>query len=59
MKAAINLIGVPVAEPYPLYAPFSRNEIAALAAILRADGAGAAIQRDRRSLIRAYAICVR
>ena len=34
MKAAMNLIGVPVGEPYPPYAPLSRDEIAALAAAL-------------------------
>ena len=35
MKAALNLIGVPVGEPYPPYAPLTREEIAALAAVLR------------------------
>lgn len=34
MKAAMNLIGLPVGEPYPPYAPLSRDEIAALAAVL-------------------------
>ena len=36
MKAAMNLIGIPVGEPYPPYAPLSREEQAALAATLRA-----------------------
>jgi 4-hydroxy-tetrahydrodipicolinate synthase len=36
MKAAMNLIGVPTGEPYPPYAPLSRDEIQALAAVLRA-----------------------
>jgi len=36
MKAAMNLIGIPVGEPYPPYAPLSRDEITALAATLRA-----------------------
>ncbi len=35
MKAAMNLIGVPVGDPYPPYAPLSREETAALAAYLR------------------------
>ena len=35
MKAAMSLIGVPVGEPYPPYVPLSRDEIAALAAVLR------------------------
>ena len=35
MKAAINLIGVPVGTPYPPYAPLSPDEINALAAVLR------------------------
>jgi len=35
MKAAMNLIGVPVGDPYPPYAPLSREETAALAAFLR------------------------
>jgi 4-hydroxy-tetrahydrodipicolinate synthase len=35
MKAAMNLIGVPVGEPYPPYAPLSRDETTALAALLR------------------------
>jgi 4-hydroxy-tetrahydrodipicolinate synthase len=35
MKAAMNLIGVPVGEPYPPYAPLSRDEVAALGALLR------------------------
>ncbi len=35
MKAAMNLIGVTVGEPYPPYASLSREEITALAAVLR------------------------
>jgi 4-hydroxy-tetrahydrodipicolinate synthase len=35
MKAALNLIGVPVGEPYPPYAALSRGESEALAAVLR------------------------
>jgi len=35
MKAAMNLIGIPVGEPYPPYVSLSRNEMAALAAVLR------------------------
>jgi 4-hydroxy-tetrahydrodipicolinate synthase len=35
MKAAMNLIGVPVGEPYPPYAPLSREESAALGSFLR------------------------
>src|SRR5262249_47932037 len=35
MKAAMNLIGVPVGDPYPPYASLSADEIAALAAVLR------------------------
>jgi 4-hydroxy-tetrahydrodipicolinate synthase len=35
MKAAMNLIGVPVGDPYPPYVPLSREEITALAALLR------------------------
>jgi 4-hydroxy-tetrahydrodipicolinate synthase len=35
MKAAMNLIGIPVGEPYPPYAPLTREETAALAAFLR------------------------
>jgi len=35
MKAAMNLIGVPVGDPYPPYASLSVDEIAALAAVLR------------------------
>ena len=34
MKAAMNLIGVPVGAPYPPYAPLSRDEIVALAVVL-------------------------
>ena len=35
MKAAMNLIGIPTGDPYPPYAPLSREETAALAAFLR------------------------
>jgi len=35
MKAAMNLIGIPVGEPYPPYAPLTRDEMTALAATLR------------------------
>ena len=37
MKAAMNLIGVPVGDPYPPYASLSADEIDALAAVLRAS----------------------
>jgi 4-hydroxy-tetrahydrodipicolinate synthase len=35
MKAAMTLIGIPAGEPYPPYAPLSRDEMAALAATLK------------------------
>jgi 4-hydroxy-tetrahydrodipicolinate synthase len=35
MKAAMNLIGVPVGNPYPPYSPLTGEEIAALTAVLR------------------------
>src|SRR6476620_5652608 len=35
MKAAMNLIGVPVGEPYPPYVSLTREELAAMAAVLR------------------------
>jgi 4-hydroxy-tetrahydrodipicolinate synthase len=35
MKAAMNLIGIPAGEPYPPYAPLSRDEMTSLAATLR------------------------
>jgi 4-hydroxy-tetrahydrodipicolinate synthase len=35
MKAAMNLIGVAVGEPYPPYVPLTREELAAMAAVLR------------------------
>jgi len=35
MKAAMNVIGVPVGDPYPPYASLSADEITALAAVLR------------------------
>jgi 4-hydroxy-tetrahydrodipicolinate synthase len=35
MKAAMNLIGVPVGDPYPPYAPISGEDLAALAAYLK------------------------
>jgi 4-hydroxy-tetrahydrodipicolinate synthase len=36
MKAAMNLIGVTVGDPYPPYVPLTRDEITALGATLRA-----------------------
>jgi 4-hydroxy-tetrahydrodipicolinate synthase len=41
MKAAMNLIGVPVGAPYPPYAPLSREETTALAALLKTTVLGA------------------
>ncbi len=35
MKAAMDLIGVPAGDPYPPFAPLTREESAALAALLR------------------------
>ena len=35
MKAAMNLIGLPVGDPYPPYAPLSRDEMTALEATLK------------------------
>jgi dihydrodipicolinate synthase/N-acetylneuraminate lyase len=35
MKAAMNLIGIAVGEPYPPYVSLNRDEQAALAATLR------------------------
>jgi len=35
MKAAMNLIGVAAGEPYPPYASLTRDETAALAALLK------------------------
>jgi 4-hydroxy-tetrahydrodipicolinate synthase len=35
MKAAMNLIGVPAGDPYPPYASLNRDEIAALATLLK------------------------
>ena len=40
MKAAMNLIGIPAGDPYPPYAPLSRDEIQALAATLKATALG-------------------
>jgi 4-hydroxy-tetrahydrodipicolinate synthase len=40
MKAALNLIGVPVGDPYPPYAPLNRDEMEALAKVLRATVLG-------------------
>ncbi len=42
MKAAMNLIGVPVGDPYPPYAPIAGDDLAALAAYLKKHGARAA-----------------
>jgi 4-hydroxy-tetrahydrodipicolinate synthase len=36
MKAAMNLIGIPAGDPYPPYAPLSRDEMQALRATLQA-----------------------
>lgn len=35
MKAAMNLIGIPAGDPYPPYAPLSKDEVASLAATLK------------------------
>jgi 4-hydroxy-tetrahydrodipicolinate synthase len=35
MKAALNLIGVPAGDPYPPYTPLNREEMEALATVLR------------------------
>ena len=35
MKAAMNLIGVPVGDPYPPYAPLNSDELAAMAGVLK------------------------
>jgi len=35
MKAAMNLIGVPAGDPYPPYVPLTRDEINAMAALLK------------------------
>ena len=35
MKAAMNLIGIPVGDPYPPYLPVSRDDTAALASYLK------------------------
>jgi 4-hydroxy-tetrahydrodipicolinate synthase len=35
MKAAMNLIGVPVGDPYPPYAPLNGDEVAAMANVLK------------------------
>jgi hypothetical protein len=35
MKAALNLVGVPVGDPYPPYAALGKDEVSALAAVLR------------------------
>jgi 4-hydroxy-tetrahydrodipicolinate synthase len=32
MKAAMNLVGIAAGDPYPPYAPLSRDEMTALAA---------------------------
>jgi 4-hydroxy-tetrahydrodipicolinate synthase len=37
MKAAMNLIGVPAGEPYPPYQSLSGEEMAGLAAVLKAS----------------------
>jgi 4-hydroxy-tetrahydrodipicolinate synthase len=43
MKAAMNLIGVPVGEPYPPYAPLSREDAVALAAYLKGTALAARV----------------
>jgi 4-hydroxy-tetrahydrodipicolinate synthase len=35
MKAAMNLIGIPVGDPYPPYAPIIGDDLAALATHLK------------------------
>ena len=40
MKAAMNLISVPVGAPYPPYAPLTNDEMTALAALLKATVLG-------------------
>jgi 4-hydroxy-tetrahydrodipicolinate synthase len=35
MKAAMNLIGIPVGDPYPPYATLSRDDMATLASYLQ------------------------
>ena len=45
MKAALNLIGVPAGDPYPPYAPLTREETAALAALLRTTVLGKRMTR--------------
>ncbi len=35
MKAAMSLIGITVGEPYPPYAPLSREELTGMAAVLK------------------------
>jgi 4-hydroxy-tetrahydrodipicolinate synthase len=43
MKAAMNLIGVPVGEPYPPYASLSCEDMAALAAYLKSTALAARV----------------
>jgi 4-hydroxy-tetrahydrodipicolinate synthase len=43
MKAAMNLIGVAVGEPYPPYAPLLREDLAALAAYLKGTALAARV----------------
>jgi 4-hydroxy-tetrahydrodipicolinate synthase len=40
MKAAMNLIGVPVGDPYPPYVPLTRDERAAMATLLKTTALG-------------------
>jgi 4-hydroxy-tetrahydrodipicolinate synthase len=40
MKAAMNLIGIPVGDPYPPYSPLNLEEVAVLAAVLRSSALG-------------------
>ncbi len=45
MKAAMNIIGVPAGEPHPPYASLSRDETAALEALLRTTALASRIAR--------------
>ena len=40
MKTAMNLIGVPVGEPYPPYVSLTRDERTAMAALLKTTALG-------------------
>src|SRR5215510_988503 len=45
MKAAMNVIGVPVGHPYPPYAPLPRDEISAMTDLLRTTVLGERISK--------------